>query len=143
MKYILLFLAMFLFLGCSESETNKGASKMHWDRDMCSRCVMVISDRKNSIQLKMQNSKKVNKFDDIGCMVLWAEELGIKLLTSKDIIWVTDVVSGEWIDARNAIYTADNVTPMAFGYSAYKSKNDIPQDKSILTFNDVYKKIKK
>ena len=143
MKLIFIFLSIFLFLGCSQEKQTKGASKMHWDRDMCSRCVMVISDRKNSIQVQMKDSRKVEKFDDIGCMVLWAEEEGISLLNSDSIIWVTDVLSGEWIDARKAIYTADNITPMAFGYSAYKSKQEVPKDKSAISFDEVYKNINK
>ena len=143
MKLIFTFLSIFLFLGCSEQEQTKGVSKMHWDRDMCSRCVMVISDRKNSVQVQIKDSRKIEKFDDIGCMVFWAEESGVNLLNSESIIWITDVVTGEWIDARKAIYTADNITPMAFGYSAYKSKENMPKDKLELSFDEVYKNINK
>lgn len=143
MKFIFISLSIFLFLGCSQDKQTQGASKMHWDRDMCSRCVMVISDRKNSVQVQIKDSRKIEKFDDIGCMVFWAEESGVNLLNSESIIWITDVVTGEWIDARKAIYTADNITPMAFGYSAYKLKQDIPQDKAALNFEEVYKNINK
>jgi len=62
-----------LFLGCEQKPTN-GPAKIHWDRDMCDRCVMVLSDRKNTLQLQNPTTKKIHKFDDIGCMVLWFEE---------------------------------------------------------------------
>jgi len=142
MRYLLLLPFMFIFLACQDKTRIKGASEMHWDRDMCSRCVMVISDRKNSIQVQDPTSNKVYKFDDIGCMVLWTEESKIKWIDRADI-WITDVQTGEWIDARSAFYTSGNVTPMAFGYSAYKSKENIDKNKDISNFSEVYKQIKK
>ena len=140
MKFLTTVLLMVLFLGCSQEEQTKGASKMHWDRDMCARCVMVISDRKNSVQVQEKNSKKVYKFDDIGCMVIWAQEEKISWINNSSI-WVTDVVTGEWIDARKAMYTSDNITPMSYGYSAYKLKENIPKDKETISFTQVYKNI--
>jgi len=142
MKYILLLPFLFLFLACQDKAQVKGASQMHWDRDMCSRCVMVISDRKNSVQVQVENSNKVYKFDDMGCMILWLEESKIALIKDT-VIWVTDVQTGEWIDAKTAHYTSGNITPMAFGYSAHKSKQNIDTTKEILSFSDVYKQIKK
>ena len=133
---------MFLFLACQDKAAMKGASEMHWDRDMCSRCVMVISDRKNSVQVQDQSSNKVYKFDDIGCMVIWSEESNIEWIDDATI-WVTDVQTGEWIDARAAFYTTGNITPMAFGYSAYKSKQNIDKTKDIINYTEVYKQIKK
>ena len=142
MKHILLLLSMLLLLACGEkTETNK-AAEMHWDRDMCARCVMVISDRKNSVQVQDIATKKVDKFDDLGCLVIWAEEE--KLNISKNyIVWVTDVLSGEWIDAKKAVYTAGNSTPMAYGYSAYKSKAEVPNNQETFSFDEVYKFINK
>jgi len=142
MKHILLLLSMLLLLACGEkTETNK-AAEMHWDRDMCARCVMVISDRKNSVQVQDITTKKVDKFDDLGCLVIWAEEE--KLNISKNyIVWVTDVLSGEWIDAKKAVYTAGNSTPMAYGYSAYKSKVEVPNNQETFSFDEVYKFINK
>ena len=113
---------------------------MHWDRDMCARCVMVISDRKNSVQLR-DAKNKVHKFDDIGCMALWLKEEKIELKDSAKI-WITDLQTGEWIDARTAFYTAGNITPMSFGYSAYKSKESIKDGTAILTYDEVMRSIK-
>ena len=137
-----LFLVSLLLLvtGCQENKTDSGVAEMHWDRDMCARCVMVISDRKNSVQLR-DAKNKVHKFDDIGCMALWLKEEKIELKDSAKI-WITDLQTGEWIDARTAFYTAGNITPMSFGYSAYKSKESIKDGTAILTYDEVMRSIK-
>ena len=138
MKYILLLALMLFNVACENKTTSNGVKKMHWDRDMCARCVMVISDRKNSVQVKIE--KITYKFDDIGCMVIWAEENDMNLLT-KSKIWITDAHDGTWIDAKNAFYTSGNTTPMGFGFSAYKN---VPEKvKDTLSFTEVYNKIKK
>jgi len=141
MKYVLLLLSMLLFLACGEKQETNSAAQMHWDRDMCARCVMVVSDRKNSVQLKIKDSKKYYKFDDLGCMIIWANDEKIDIKNDANI-WVTDVKTGEWIDAKTALYTSGNSTPMDYGYSAYKIKNEIEKDKKIFSFDDVSKLIK-
>jgi len=136
MKHILLLLSMLLLLACGEKQETNKAAQMHWDRDMCARCVMVISDRKNSVQVKDKTSNKVYKFDDLGCMAIWAKEGKINLKNS--FVWVTDANTGEWIDAKVAFYTSGNITPMGYGYSAYTSKDNL---KDIMTFDEVYQGI--
>lgn len=140
LKLFLLSLFALLFLGCEEKVAG-GPAKIHWDRDMCDRCVMVLSDRKNTLQLQNPTTKKVHKFDDIGCLVLWFEEEKIDFKDSVKI-WITDAITGEWIDARSAFYSSENVTPMAFGYSAHASKESIKSGVEILTYDEVVKKIK-
>ena len=140
LKLFLLSFVLFLFLGCEQKPTS-GPAKIHWDRDMCDRCVMVLSDRKNTVQLQHPTMKKTYKFDDIGCMVLWFEEENIDFKESAKI-WITDAMTGEWIDARSAFYSSQNVTPMAFGYSAHASKQSIKEGVEILTYDEVVKKIK-
>lgn len=139
-KAVLLFCLALFFLGC-EQKVQSGPAKMNWDRDMCQRCVMVVSDRKNSVQLREPNSNKVHKFDDIGCMVLWFKEENVPFKESAEI-WITDAISGEWIDARGAFYTTENTTPMAFGFSAYKSKEAIKDAKEIISYEEVVKRVK-
>jgi len=136
MKNLLLLLSMLLLLACGENKETDKAAPMHWDRDMCARCVMVISDRKNSVQVIENKSKKVYKFDDLGCMVIWAKDNSKDIKNSK--VWVTDANTGEWIDAKKAFYTSGNVTPMAYGFSAYKSKENLS---NTMTFDKVYKEI--
>jgi nitrous oxide reductase accessory protein NosL len=117
-------LAMVLALmlgGCSKKSYDNEAAKMHWDRDMCERCKMAISERKYAVQVIDPTTHKVYKFDDIGCAVLWFDEEHIPWKDQAKI-WITDAKTGEWIDARTAKYTDDSITPMAYGFAAFTDK---------------------
>lgn len=140
-KLFLLSLIMFFLLGC-EKKIDEGPAKIHWDRDMCVRCVMVLSDRKNTLQLKDPNTGRVFKFDDIGCMALWFEEENIDYKDSVKI-WITDAKTGEWIDARKAFYTTNNITPMGYGFSGYKSKESIKEGEEIVSYDEAVKRVLK
>ena len=128
-----------LYTGCEKKDTT-AISEVHWDRDMCARCVMVVSDRRNSVQVKEPKSGKSYMFDDIGCMVSWFRE---KKIAWKDqaTIWVNDVDDGKWIDARKAFYDTENITPMGYGYSAHKMKSSIKSGKEIIDYDEVVKRI--
>ncbi len=52
--------------------------------------------------------------------MLWFEEDKIDW-ADKAVIWVTDINSGKWINAREAAWSTISVTPMAFGYAAHKA----------------------
>lgn len=116
------------------------AHKVHWDRDMCSRCVMVVSDRKNSAQVVDPKTNKKYMFDDIGCTILWFKEDKINWQESA-IIWVTDVNTGKWIDARTAFYDTENITSMAYGFSAHETKDTIKKDQEIIDFIELSKRV--
>jgi len=142
-KYFKLFISLFVvvFFGACESKSSKTAlSEVHWDRDMCSRCVMVVSDRKNSVQVKNPDNGNKHMFDDIGCMALWFEEENISW-KNKAVVWITDVQSGEWIDAKTAFYDTNNKTPMAYGFSAHKTKESIDKGEEIIGYDEVLKRV--
>jgi len=124
--------------GCEE-RSKTDVAKVHWDRDMCARCVMVVSDRQNSVQVREPKTGKSYMFDDLGCMVLWFKENNIKW-QNQAVIWVTDVKTGEWIDAKKAFYDSQNITPMAYGFSAHK-KEDLVQGKEMINFEEVAKMV--
>lgn len=124
-----------IFLGC-ENKNDSGIGKVHWDRDMCARCVMVVSDRHNTVQLQVPTSKKQYVFDDIGCMAIWLDETNASFKDSVKV-WVNDASNGEFIDAREAFYTTQNITPMSFGFSAYKTKKDIKGNAEIINYKEV------
>ncbi len=139
---IRILLLFFLFLGC-DNKSKTELSKVHWDRDMCVRCVMVVSDRHNTVQVKNPKNGKKYMFDDIGCMVLWFKEQNI-VWKEEAKIWITDVNTGEWIDARKAFYDTNNITPMGYGFSAHKDKNSIKDgEETITTFDEVVKRIER
>jgi len=131
-------LIAFTQTGCEERSTTDVA-EVHWDRDMCARCVMVVSDRQNSVQVRDPKGKTY-MFDDIGCMVLWFKNNKIAW-QDKATIWVNDVETGKWIDARTAIYNSGNTTPMAYGFSAHATKNHLKKEDKTLTFEEISKRI--
>lgn len=141
-SFYFLFLSFFLlsFTGCEKKPIGT-VDKMHWDRDMCERCKMAISERKYAVQAIDPKSGKVYKFDDIGCAVLWMIEEKIPW-KDQAILWITDAKTGEWIDARKAKYTEEAITPMAFGFAAYSEKT-LPKGKHTINFDTISKKIVK
>ena len=102
--------------------------------------VMVVSDRRNTVQVKNPNNGRVYMFDDIGCAILWFKD---EQISWKDtaIIWITDVSNGKWIDARTAFYDTQNITPMAYGFSAHETKSTIKPDEEIINFQEVTKRV--
>jgi nitrous oxide reductase accessory protein NosL len=104
--------------GCS-SEPLTGPVDIKWDRDVCVRCSMVISDRHFAAQIR-NPMKKVLKFDDFGCAVFWKEH---QTWSDAEIeFWVAnsadDASRGKWLDARKAFYVGGKRTPMGYGFGA-------------------------
>ncbi len=124
--------------GCN-SKPKGSVEKMHWDRDMCERCKMAISERKFAVEAVDIKRDKTYKFDDIGCAVLWMSENKIPL-DNNIKLWITDAKTGKWIDAKTAIYTDDSLTPMAYGFAAY-TKETLPKNHHTVDFKSVAKKI--
>jgi len=142
-KFSLLFIIYFvLFMnltGCKE-RSKTDVAEVHWDRDMCARCVMVVSDRKNTTQVRDPKNGKKYMFDDIGCAILWFKEEKIEW-SNQAVIWVTDLTTGEWIDARTAFYDTENITPMAYGFSAHKTKSNIKKGQEIIDFEELRRRV--
>ena len=140
-KYSLLWIAfsIMIVMSACEKKPRGGVEKMHWDRDMCERCKMAVSERKYAVQIINPTTNKAYKFDDIGCGVLWLSEEKIPW-RKEAIIWITDAKSGQWIDARRARYTDDSITPMAFGFAAYTEKN-APKNHRLIDFKQVENEI--
>lgn len=129
------------FAGCQKDKISTAPVAIHWDRDVCERCKMAISERKYAFEAINPRNGKVHKFDDIGCGVLWMDENKISW-KNKAVIWVTDAKNGKWINARNAYYTDDSITPMAYGISAY-TKKTLPKNAKPISFDDAKKVIYK
>ena len=131
-----LFLGAFVafFGGCEKKDFTKEPATMHWDRDMCERCKMAISDRKFAVQA-VDEKNRVYKFDDIGCLVLWHKLEHPEVKFKK--IWITDAKTGKWIDAKKACYKEGFITPMGYGYGA------LEHGENCLRFEDVKKAIER
>lgn len=128
-----------LMSGC-DTKIDLEPKKIHWDRDMCERCKMVLSDRKFSAQAINPDNGRKYVFDDIGCVILWFKENNISW-KDRAVIWVNDAKTGEWIDARKAFYDALNITPMAYGFGAHTKKEDIKTDQEVIDFEEVTRRV--
>ena len=116
----LLFITL-LLAGCSREDAT-GPGEVRWDRESCTRCAMAVSDRHFSAQVRggaAGQKTRLYKFDDIGCAVVWLDGQPWKD-DARTEIWVTDQLSGEWIDARLASYVTGKVTPMDYGLGAQR-----------------------
>jgi len=131
---------MAIFISGCDTKIDLNPKKVHWDRDMCERCKMVLSDRKFSAQAINPENGRNYVFDDIGCVILWFKE---NKITWKDnaVIWVNDAKTGEWIDARKAFYDTLNITPMAYGFGAHAKKEDIKAEQEVIDFEEVARRV--
>ena len=120
----LLIIPFFLALtGCGEEKTT-GADKVRWDREICARCAMAVSDRNYSAQVRggrEGKKSKVYKFDDLGCAVIWLDKQNWKD-DARTEVWVNDHRDGKWINAKTAWYVRMNNTPMDYGLGAQTEK---------------------
>ncbi len=124
-----------LFVGCAKKDFTKEPAKMHWDRDMCERCKMAISERKFAVE-GIDQQGRVHKFDDIGCLILWQKLEHPEVKFKK--IWIKDAQSGKWIDAKKAWYVKGYITPMGYGFGALEKK---PKGKRVYSFDEMKKEI--
>lgn len=131
-----------LFLVACEKKISHEHKEIHWDRDMCDRCKMVISERNYAAQVVNPQNGNIYKFDDLGCVVLWFKEENITWKDSAKI-WVADVKTSKWLDARVISYDTMNVTPMAYGFGAHENKSSIKDGQEIIDFNEVSKRVSK
>ena len=124
-----LLLITLLLVGCS-GEDATGPGKVRWDRESCSHCAMAIGDRHFGAQVRggaTGQKTRLYKFDDIGCAVVWLDQQDWKD-DPRTEIWVTDQLSGEWIDARLASYVTGKVTPMDYGLGAQREASPEAMD---------------
>ena len=122
---ILLIIFVALLAGCS-AEPQTGPGEVRWDREICVRCAMAVSDPSYSAQVRggpAGGKSKLYKFDDIGCAVLWLEQQPWKDDAATEL-WVNSHLDGEWIDARSAWYVTGKLTPMDYGLGAQRDKTD-------------------
>ncbi len=121
--------ALLFLMGCNNTPKT-GPEKVRWDRILCVRCLMAVSDHSFSAQVRggpIGKKSKVYFYDDIGCAVLWLDEQnwwdgGRWVDDPATEIWVTDWTDQSWIDARTAYYVKGHITPMDFQLGAQVTK---------------------
>ena len=132
--------ALMPVLSACQKKISHEYQEMHWDRDMCDRCKMVISERNHAAQVVNPNNGRVYKFDDIGCVILWFKEENIQWKDNAKI-WITDMDNSKWIDARMAFYDTLNMTPMAYGFGAHERKESIKAGLEVIDFTEMSKRV--
>lgn len=126
-------LASLLLAACGdEGSWAEGMVPIKWDRDTCTRCKMVISDRRFACQMRGGPKATAFKFDDIGCAATWrAEKLAEHpwMTDSATKLWVAEFGSkgDKWLDALSAHYLSGKTSPMGYNYAAFAQ----PQPDSI------------
>lgn len=100
------------------SEVKAEPRKIKWGRDTCEFCHMIFADRRFAAQIWDASLTRARIYDDFGCAVLAADEMG--LLGRDDVVfWVTDDLDpSRWLDARSAHFRDGVTTPMGYGHSA-------------------------
>ena len=111
--------------GCKKGGWPDDMVEIKWDRDTCTRCSMVISDRRFACEVRGGPDNAAFKFDDPGCMAFWLKEKADKypwLADAATKIWVADFDSKSrdemrWLDPRRAQFVARS-SPMGYNYAA-------------------------
>lgn len=109
--------AAFAAAACKRLDLPEGMVETKFDRDVCARCSMVISDRRYAAQVKGGPKQRNYKFDDIGCVAFWLKEQGWDADPAARI-WVADSAGNTWLDARKAFYIGGKTSPMGYNFAA-------------------------
>ena len=121
---LLTLLTSLLFLTACGKEQTTGSVDIRWDREICARCAMAISDHAFAAEVRggrKGKKAKVYKFDDIGCAVIWLDQQNWKD-DPKTEIWVKQKSGNKWLDARKAWYSDVKNSPMDYGLAAQAEK---------------------
>ncbi|MBZ0106038.1 MAG: protein NosL [Sulfuricella denitrificans] len=111
-------IALFLSLvAACHKEPGTGPVEVKWDRDTCVRCSMALSDKRYAAQVRGGPKHQAYKFDDFGCVMFWLKDKSWANDPATEI-WVMDMRSNKWIEARKAFYLPNKMTPMAYGLGA-------------------------
>jgi copper chaperone NosL len=102
--------------GC-EQASNTGPGQIHWDRQTCEHCQMVISERRHAVQVRLLGDRRTYAFDDLGCGLLWLDQRDVLAGGAQGPeVWVIKDQTEHWIDGRAVSFGTGLTTPMAYGF---------------------------
>ncbi len=113
----LLVLAPVLLGAACTSRSSDGPARIAFDRDACTGCGMVISEKEFAAQVRGGERQRTFKFDDVGCAVKWLDAQPFADDPSTRL-WVARHTDGEWLDARAAHFHEGVSSPMGYGFAA-------------------------
>ena len=114
-----------LLAGCGDDgHWAEGMTPIKWDRDVCVRCKMIISDPRFAVEIKGGPKNTTFKFDDMGCATTWRVEKLTEypwMAEPGTGFWVADYSGkGEkWLNALSAHFQAGRSSPMGYNYAAF------------------------
>lgn len=107
--------------GCGSARKAGGPQPISWDRDACTQCRMILSDRRFAVQLQGGPRDEHWVFDDIGCALTWLRAQPWRASAPAQI-WVAALDSRgdqvHWLDARRAHFVAGRSSPMGYNFGA-------------------------
>lgn len=122
MKWFNFFVASTLLVilsACGDSE--KASPDAKNNNTACPQCHMEVdASNKYSSKIEVQNDKYI--FDDIGCMILFAQNKGIDFSIDRASVFTKD--TEKFIPIYKAKYKMHEKTPMSYGFVAYELKDD-------------------
>lgn len=122
-----------LLTGCGEKDL--AAKDPVWDRQVCDRCQMAVSDRHFAAQVVDAKTGKRFYFDDLGCALMWLQTQ--KPAAPGDLVlWATAADSGRWVEVRKGVIARGFVTPMSYGLGVFAQAKDVPAGKETLTVDE-------
>lgn len=130
-------LLLSLAAGCSQ-KPDLSAVDPKWDRDVCERCKMLLSDKNFSAEVVNPADGKHYFFDDLGCALNWLSEAKNSSWAGDAIVFANDAKTGEWLDISKNFLALGYVTPMSYGIAAFKDKSQIGSDKKNITVKEAY-----
>ncbi|MDR0769793.1 MAG: hypothetical protein LBE75_01140 [Burkholderiales bacterium] len=121
-------------------ETGVKPREAKWGQDKCARCAMALKDPLNSAQIVNPETGETFMFDDLGCAVAWLDDKN-PAWRSKAVIYVNDATDGAWLKMDEAILANPYPTPMSYGIAAFRNKEKVGADKTVLTVKEAEKLI--
>jgi len=110
------------------------------NQDTCARCKMALKDPLNSAQIIDPETGEVHMFDDLGCAVAWLEDKK-PAWRSSAVVYVNDATDGAWLRMDEAVLATPYPTPMKYDIAAFRSKEKVGADKTVLSKQDAEKRI--
>ena len=118
---VVLVLFIVLFLSACSSSESSSSQAIQSQKEFCPQCHMELDSSRIYSSSLVEDGKTLH-FDDIGCMILWAQANNIDLTGAK--VFTND--THRYIDVDKAYFKIGDKTPMSYGFGAYEHKIDNP-----------------
>lgn len=118
---IILLLGVFLLMKTENPSdivnTKKEPLEFKDNQIQCPKCNMFLVGKKYTAET-VTSDGQTHFFDDVGCLVLWAQE---NVKDDKSLVsWVYTLDSNRWVKSNSAFYSINDSTPMHYGFGAYE-----------------------